>query len=174
MDAEARRKILEALASDEQTSTSGRLRALDMLDKLDGAPESDPDWALFKELQSMSEEEAEALGARLTTGPCRDDDDEFWVEVEKRAELRTIEATAELRQEAHRLRTALAEAESRLAPSKPAEPLRELADLNDRRQAASEAPSASGAAPIVVPDGVEVGVGWRTPGSGSKRKSGLS
>jgi hypothetical protein len=47
MDAEARRKILEALASDEQTSTSGRLRALDMLDKLDGAPESDPDWALF-------------------------------------------------------------------------------------------------------------------------------
>lgn len=141
-----------------------------MLDKLDGQPEADPEWPLFKEMQSMTPEELEALDA----GPSVEDDERFEAAVERRAELRMIEATAELRQDAHRLRTALAEAEARLAPA-PSEPLREVADLNERRQAASTAPSAPQTPPekIVVPDGVEVGVGWKMPRS-SRRNSGLS
>ena len=176
METAKRRQILETIAGDERTSTADRLRALDMLDKLDGLPDADADFSFFKEVMAMSEEELEALGGPLTTGPSYEDDERFEVAVEKRAELRMIEATAELRQEAHRLRTALAEAEARLAPA-PSEPLREVADLNERRQAATEAPSASQTPPdggkIIVPDGVEVGVGWKTPG-GSKRLSGLS
>lgn len=177
MEAEARRKILEALASDEQTSTTDRLRALDLLDRLDARPESNPEFAVWQEFAAMAPEqldaELEALEAPLKTGLAYEGD-EYDAAVERAAAVRANEIVAELRRETHQLRKALAAAEARLAPA-PSEPLPQVADLNERREARSEAPSLSQQAPekIVVPDGVEVGVGWKIPGA-SRRTSGLS
>lgn len=81
MEPEARRRILEAVASDEQTSTSDRLRALELLAKLDGEPEADPEFEDWKRFSAMSDEqlarEAEALELPLTTPPSYGDVDDL-------------------------------------------------------------------------------------------------
>jgi crotonobetainyl-CoA:carnitine CoA-transferase CaiB-like acyl-CoA transferase len=161
METSKRRQILETVAGDERTSTADRLRALDLLDRLDGRPEADPEFEEWKAFRAMTDEEFDAelkaLGRPLMTRPSFDDNAAFEAEVERRAALLANEQTAELRQEAHRLREALKQAEARLAPPTPAEP----------SKGASAAPSATGAVPevdrplrIVPPEGIDPEAGW--------------
>ena len=154
-----RRAILQTIIDDPESSTSDVLRACELAEKLDARPELDPVVAHLVEfaqtLHAMTPEqldaELEALGAPVKTGPSFEGDAVFEAAVEKRAKLLTVERTAELLQERHRLRTALAEAEARLAPA-PSEPLREVSDLAERRKALSAAPSASQTASIEIPE----------------------
>jgi hypothetical protein len=171
METSKRRQVLEKIATSDETGIGDKLRALDLLERLDSHPDADPEYAalyeFWKSLEGMTPEqldrELEALGAPLLTGPSYEDDDDFEAAVERRASLLANEQTAELRREAHRLGKALKQAEARAHPPAPA----------GSGEAARSAPSATGMVPegdrplrIVPPEGIDLAEGWSRPSEG--------
>jgi hypothetical protein len=159
MEASKRRQVLETIAASDEASISDKLRALDLLDRLDAQPEADPEFLIWKEFAAMTpdqlDRELEALGAPLLTGPSFEEDARFEAEVERRAALLANEQTAELRRETHKLREALKEAQARANPPAPTE----------SGEAARAAPSATGTVSerplrIVPPEGIDLEAGW--------------
>ena len=167
METSKRRQILETVAGDERTSTADRLRALELLDRLDSRPDADPDYLAWKQFAAMSDEaldaELEGLTRPVLSSPALLDDPVVQGRIDREAGRIAREMNASLFKTNAELRAALAEAQA----------LRGVPDLAKRRQAASEPPSASQTAPdddrplkvVEIPEGLR-----RTAATATKPK----
>jgi hypothetical protein len=144
VETERRRAVLSAILNDPKSSPETLLRACELSERLDSRPDADPDYLAWKQFAAMSDEaldaELEGLMRPVLSSPALLDDPIVRDRINREAGRIAREMNASLFKTNAELRAALTEAQA----------LRGVPDLAKRRQAASEAPSASQTAPAIL------------------------